>query len=213
MFGGQIRGDVPPYPWERISGLPLQQPSQERNPMGMLDSFNDQRGPRGAQSPPTHRVRWCIASGMAAAVIVVIALLGLQVGRLDNRVGQLGAASERGGLTQAVLAALVNPTAHRVTLTNINTKSLAVVVVILPSGLAYVINRRLRSLPRSQTYQLWGRHNGQLISLGLLGSHLTDVAITINPTAPFTAYAITAEHGGGVAKSTHVPVATSELLP
>ena len=53
---------------------------------------------------------------IAAAAAVVVVLLAVQVGRLDQRVGQVASASRQTGLAQAVQAALLDPSAQKVTL-------------------------------------------------------------------------------------------------
>ncbi len=82
-------------------------------------------------------------------------------------------------------------------------------MVILPSGSAYLVNKALPALPANLTYQLWGKANGQLVSLGVLGNAPSTVALTVRPSSVYHAYVVTAEHAGGVVRTTHQPVATS----
>ncbi len=67
-------------------------------------------------------------------------------------------------------------------------------------------------LPPNETYQLWGRLGGAMISIGVLGNHPTDVALTIDPTARFEEFAVTVEPAGGVVTPTASPVAVSGAL-
>jgi anti-sigma factor RsiW len=164
------------------------------------------------------RWAWSGVGAVAAALAVVAILLAVQVGRLDQRVGQLAKASQQSGLSQAVQAALLYPGAQRVTLTATGSGSpggpssgrgerQAAVVVILPDGSAFMVNTGLPGLASDRTYQLWGVVNGRTVSLGLLGSRPRDVPFTVNPSAPVEVFAVTDEVAGGVVRSTHQPVA------
>lgn len=79
--------------------------------------------------------------------------------------------------------------------------------MVLPSGTAFLVNVRLPALGQQQTYQLWGRVGGQLVSLGLLGPAPTDVPLRVE--GGVGGFAVTAEPAGGVAQPTHAPVAAS----
>ncbi len=127
-------------------------------------------------------------------------------------------ASQQSGLSQQVQAALLNPSAQRVTLSSTGSGApggpstgqaarQAAVVVILPDGSAFVVNTGLPRLASDRTYQLWGVVNGRTVSLGLLGSQPRDVPFTVNPSAPVEVFAVTDEVAGGVVRSTHQPVA------
>jgi hypothetical protein len=81
-------------------------------------------------------------------------------------------------------------------------------VVVLPSGAAYLVNMGLPALPSGETYQLWGKADTQLISLGILGNRPTKDAFSVGSSAKkYSAYVVTAERAGGVVKTTHQPVA------
>jgi anti-sigma factor RsiW len=152
------------------------------------------------------RVRRSATAGIGAIAAAVIALLALQVGHLDNQVGHPS-------LTSAVQAALHNPRARTVALTSTTRPDVTVAdIVVLPSGSGYVIHDKLEALPSDQTYQLWGVEEGRTVSLGLLGSHPTQVPFSQGNGTPITAYAVTAEQAGGVVTSSHSPVAESKLL-
>ena len=137
---------------------------------------------------------------------MVIALLALQVGRLDNRVTNTDQQAQAAmGTPGAALVALkgtspVAGTAGTVT---------AADLVILPSGSAYVVNRHLPGLGADKTYQLWGVEQNRTVSLGLLGNEPRAVALTVANSALIHAYAITAERAGGVVQTSHAPVAVS----
>ncbi len=106
-----------------------------------------------------------------------------------------------------------NPDAQTVDLTSATTGGVTdAEVVVLPTGSAFLVNKELPALPASQTYQLWGRTNGQLISLGVLGNEPRTVAFTVRPSTVYHAYVVTAERAGGVVRTAHHPVATSGVL-
>ena len=146
-----------------------------------------------------------------AAALIVIAVLGLQIERMNHRIGQLDAASANQGLAQALQAALLNPQAKQIELGGSRSTDLAELVV-LPSGTGFLINHELPVLASSETYQLWGLAGGRLISVGLLGNRPTDVAMTIGQPASFASYAVTVENAGGSVSPTLPPVATSATL-
>jgi hypothetical protein len=151
-----------------------------------------------------------VVIGVAAAVI---ALMAVQLGRLDSRVSQLSALAEQHGMSQAVQAALLDPNARRITLAGSSSGAATVAeLVVLPSGAAYLVNSHLAPLPDDQTYQLWGVVGGRPISLGLLGNQPTAVAFTLDTAAHVSAFAVTAERAGGVVVTTHAPVARSAAL-
>jgi hypothetical protein len=148
-----------------------------------------------------------------AAALVVIAVLGVQVAHLNDRVGKLDAISSSQGMSEAVQAALLDPKATRVQLTSAEgAGSPLAQMVVLPSGSAFMINGDMPELPSSETYQLWGRTGETMISISLLGNHPTDVALTISPTARFGEFAVTVEPAGGAVRPTASPVAVSGAL-
>jgi hypothetical protein len=209
-------GDAPTHLWELIAAQ-IERPLVEQDDddhVAAITSFRrpDKSGLHRAADPMRRsRSRGTVLTGAAAAALVVIAALGVQVTRLDNRVGHLQVASQSQGLVQAAQSALNEPQARHVMLTAANTTGPAVAeIVILPSGTAFLVDSQLPKLPGDQTYQLWGRQGDQLISLGLLGSDPDDVAFRVDTSATILAFAITAEQAGGVVRSSHVPVAVSQ---
>jgi hypothetical protein len=84
-------------------------------------------------------------------------------------------------------------------------------VVLTATGTGFVEAGGLTSLPRSKTYQLWGLIGSRKISLGLLGSAPRVVPFTVAGNEPVDAFAITAEHAGGVVQSTNQPVVAGQV--
>lgn len=160
-------------------------------------------GPAGGR-----RWTWAAVPALVAAAAVVIALLAVQVGRLDGRVGRLSALADHQGMPALAEAALADPQAERVALQLAGATHRTVGdLVILPDGQAYLVEGDLPALPAGHTYQLWAVTGDQAVSLGLLGRHPQVVAFELGPTAPVTAFAVTAEPAGGVVVATGPPVA------
>jgi hypothetical protein len=167
----------------------------------------------GSDEGRRFRTRRRLAVAVIGVAAAVIALMAVQLGRLDARVGQLSSLSEHQGVSQAAQAALLDPSAQRITMTGASTSGPPVAeLVLLPSGSAFLINRHLSPLSDGQTYQLWGVVGRRAISFGLLGNRPSTVAFTTGPGAPVSAFAITAERAGGVVVTTHTPVARSAAL-
>jgi anti-sigma factor RsiW len=214
--------DAPAELWDRIAARIEAAPVGARRPAPFQLTSPSTTSP-GPTRRARERVALSVVGTIAAAAAVVAVVLAVQVGRLDQRVGQLAAASRQMGLSQAVQAALLDPKAQKVTLTgsvaagssaptgpgSSGTGERAAVVVIDPDGSAFVLNTGLPRLAADRTYQLWGVVRGQTVSLGLLGSYPHDVAFTVNPSAPVKVFAVTAEVAGGVVQTTHTPVAES----
>jgi anti-sigma factor RsiW len=172
-------------------------------------------GPGGpGSSEPAARARWLRRSVpvLAAAAAVVIALLAVQVGRLDGRVGTLSAVAAHQGMPALAEAALADPQAERVALVAATSSRRTVGdLVILPNGSAFLVEGHMAPLPAGQTYQLWGINDGQAVSLGLLGRDPSVVAFDLGPAARVTSFAVTAEPAGGVVVATGPPVAVGTL--
>jgi anti-sigma-K factor RskA len=130
----------------------------------------------------------------------------------DHRVNQVTAASGAQTLSAAARSALLDPTANRVVLKSTNSDAQpAAEVVALRSGAAYLFNDQLPDLPAAETYQLWAMIDGQPISVGLLGTHPSTVAFTLDPTDLTNAFAVTVEPAGGSVAPTHPPVASTTV--
>jgi len=208
--------DAPAELWDRIAARIARTPLEERTPAPL--ALVTAGVGTGTGAPSTlrrrrRRVAWTGAGAVAAAAAAVIALLAVQVGRLDHRVSQLAAANAQPGLTTSVLRALVDPGAQKVVLatapTSPNGGQAAVELVILPNGSAFALNAHLPRLAAHRTYQLWGFVNGRAISLGLLGGHPTYVAFSVDPSVRVSTFAVTNEAAGGAPQPTRGPSAQS----
>ncbi len=157
---------------------------------------------------PGHRwVRMATAVAAAAAVLAVV--LGVQVARLDHRVGQLQADAARPALSRAVAAALEDPTSQRVRLVppvGSAAPGAEVTLVLTGSGTGYLVAQGLDPLGPGRTYQLWAVLPAGAVSLGLLGPRPTEAAFGLDPGVPVPTFAITAERAGGAVAPTSRPV-------
>lgn len=178
------------------------------------DSAVDPERPAQAPAPVQVQLpRWSrfnrVTGLVAAAAVVVVALMGIEVARLQGRTdhlqGQISAMS--GSPTMAAVdQALAVPGARRIALKPIAGGTERLDAVILPGGQGYLYDSRLAPLSSAQTYQLWGVVGAQRISYGVLGSAPTDV-VAFRASSGVQALAVTAEVAGGVVTSTHRPVA------
>ena len=204
---GNTSEDAPVYLWERIAG-----------PLGDHPGEDHGRAPRlvpgavgGPAAAPVRgrlgqlaRRPWPLAT---AAAVVAIALLSLQIARLDNRSPQLSA---NGSLAQLAQAAMRSPGTRTVGLAATGAShAVEADVVVESSGTGYVVDKSLPTLPRTETYQLWGRSGSRLVSLGLLGAHPGTVAVGTSGPRAYGAFLITVEPSGGVPQPTAAPVASS----
>lgn len=183
---------APPGVWERIAGSLEEAPPQ-------LDMAKVV-----ALKPRRRSVPIPVAAAAAAMAAAVIALLGVQVGRLDNRTDTLEAALGSKGLDQAVQVALFDEGARRVDLRSTDGVTLAQAVV-RESGEAYFVPQSLPALSTDQTYQLWAIVDDRAVSVGVLGSQPGVSAFKV-AGAGVTVLAVTTEEAGGVVASKNKPV-------
>lgn len=171
-------------------------------------------GPGSSRGAAVRRRRsWrVVAPAVAAAAAAVIALLAVQVSRLDGRVAHLSALAAHQGIPALAEAALADPQAQRaaLVLTGDHHRT-AADLVVLPDGSAFLVEGDLPPLPEGRTYQLWAVSNGKAVSLGLLGRDPSVVAFGLGAAAPVTTFAVTAEPAGGVVAPTSAPLAQGSL--
>ena len=204
---------------ELTPGGPLEPPHSLR-----LVRVEREQGGRGAgTSPKGRRPGWrrftSATSLVAAAAVVIVALLGVQVARLQNRTnhlsGQITAMADQPTMAD-VRKALAVPGARKVVLASASpvagsgSAGGALDAVILPSGDGYLYDSKLSPLSSGQTYQLWGVVGSQQISYGVLGSSPAPVT-AFRASSGVQALAVTAEVAGGVVSSTHLPVVFGRL--
>jgi len=198
---------APPQVWARIAGTL----EAEDSPPPWLDlarvvSMQDR--PRGGDRRRSLPVRF--VASMAAVAAVVIAVLGVQVSRLDERTDRLDAALQKEGLDQAVQAALFDETARRIELRSDDGVTFAKAVV-RDNGDGFIVSDNLPGLSDDRTYQVWAIVGEQPISVGVLGNDPGVAAFTMSAPG-VTVLAVTAERAGGVASPSGAPV-VSGMLP
>ena len=168
-------------------------------------SGSDGRGRGGITGLPTR-----VATAALATAAVLVAVLGVQVVRLDNRLDNVNAAVQNRGVEQAALSALANPDARRVSLRS-DDGSQAVSAVLLSDGQAFLVADRLSALGADKTYQLWAVVGSEKISMGVLGPNPSVAAFRYS--AQPSALAITAERAGGVVATQQTPVVVGAVPP
>jgi hypothetical protein len=148
-------------------------------------------------SRPSRMPRWRSSSRQlvtvfASAAASVIIVLGILVAHLSGQVSSLRSVGTSSATLSAVASSvLTNPSTVIYHLASKNGTLLADVAVDAHHS-AYVIPRHLRSLPSSETYQLWAVSHGSVISLGVLGDHpklfwcnivpqMTSILVNIEP--------------------------------
>lgn len=173
--------------------------------IGRIHSEGRRRSSRGDQSGRSGKtvpMRWMVAIATTAAVLV--AALGIEVGRLEN-----SNKSQQPNLALiAYEVAAANPGARRVTLKSSN-GNVTVQAVIVPNGETYLGKNSLQVLPSNETYQMWGIVDGSPVSLGVIGNNPTYAAFS-TPTVA-TALAMTVEASGGVPTTSKTPVVQGDL--
>ena len=206
-----VGGEAPVGLWESIAastGVARGDQYLTGSPVADLSHERAERSGR--------RVGWAmrVALGVAAAAVALALIAGAQINHLQGKVNQLSALSTTTGISRAVQTALLNPDTTRITLTGSSSSGkAAAVLVVQPSGQAFLVNANLASLSDKETYQLWGVIDGRAISLGVLGNDPHTVPFTLDATSSLTAFAITAERSGGVVRPTHTPVAQAAVPP
>ncbi len=212
----RLDGSAPP-PWERLAERLGPEPGPARN------DGEGEAGDAGAPAPEaagvvsigsrSRRGRTAIrvAAVVAAAAAVVAVVLGVRVDHLNQQVNALRASTP---LTRAEQSVMASPSTREVALKAPSTGAAPVgkvTVFLTRTGTGFVEAGGLSSLPGSETYQLWGVIGSRTISLGLLGSDPRVVPFSVAGNEPVDAFAITAEHAGGVVQSTRQPVVEGDV--
>ncbi len=138
---GNEGGTAPDGLWDRISG------ALEETPPPL----------RLAPVPPPARrgLSTRIAALAAAAALVVIAALGVQIVRQSDRIDRLEADQEQDVLTQAASLALADSDSRSTSLASTD-QTQEITAVLTPDGSGYLFTGDLPALSEDQTYQLWG---------------------------------------------------------
>jgi anti-sigma-K factor RskA len=215
-IAAQLVDDAPDYQ-QGVGASPAVAPPGAASPpsrrFGVLRGSGRRIGPGSAPPSGPGSVRgvpFRVASAALAAAAVLVAVLGVQVARLDHRLDRMVATVSRNGINEAALAAMADPGARRVHLKSDDSARQAD-AVLLPDGQAYLVGRSLPALSADQTYQLWAVVGDQKISVGVLGP--SPAVAAFRYSADPSLLAITAEKAGGVIASDKVPVVVGAVPP
>ena len=135
---------------------------------------------------------------LLSAAAVVIAVLGVQLIRTEQRLDRAQEAAAARSLNDAALVASADPDARHVRLKS-DDGSRQADAVLLPNGQAYLLVHSLPELSKDQTYQLGAVVGDQKISVGVLGPKPTVTAFHYDDEP--SVLAVTAERAGGVVAS------------
>jgi anti-sigma factor RsiW len=200
-------GETRPPSWEQLArGLDV---PADPTPSVPVDGSAAVEGSPSPEPGASRRRRRMVRSALvvaAAAIVAVAVVLGVQVGDLHHQLDQARSTS----LTQAEQAALAAPTTRQIRLTPPSATgepaTTEVTVVLTRSGAGFVVTHQLPALSSGRTYQLWAVTGEQKISLGLLGSDPGIAPFSVAGNRSVDAFAITAEHAGGVVRTSNTPV-------
>jgi anti-sigma-K factor RskA len=147
--------------WDRIAGeLSPELPASAPGAADLLAHL-----PRPARPKRKHPRAFAGAIALAAAVMVVVALLSLQVSNLTQQLHSTRTAS---GISAAVDSVLSQQ--HRTITLTAADHSEEATVIVGGGDEGYWIGSNLAQLPSSETYQLWTIVRGKaIVSLGVLG--------------------------------------------
>jgi hypothetical protein len=206
---GYVGAPAPEGVWDRIAAqlvTPEAPAMPGLSPAGA--AVADLGSPRARPSRRSLPMR--AVAGALAAAAVLVAVLGVQVVRMDRRLDRVLATVGERGLDQAVLAATADPSSRRVRLRSEDGSRVAD-AVLLPDGEAYLVSRRLPALTDAETYQLWAVVGDQKISVGVLGPDPSIVPFHYDGDP--TVLAMTTERAGGVVASDKEPALVGFVPP
>lgn len=184
--------DAPDGLWDRIAGLLEAPPPQ----LDLAPVVPLRKRPMLARA----------AVALVAAAAVVLALLGIQMRRQDDRINDLQAAL-RNPMAPAFHDALADPGSEVVDLKTANGHVVGR-VAITDDGTAFLGASALTPLAENRTYQLWGKAGDVLVSLAVLGNRPT---IATFPAGHYSLLAITEEVASGVVQTRNEPLATASV--
>ncbi|MFM7060794.1 MAG: anti-sigma factor domain-containing protein [Actinomycetes bacterium] len=156
---------------------------------------------------PRRTLAMRVVAGLAAAALLLVALLGLEIGRQGRQVEELTSALDRNATESAAALAARTPGA-RITEMRSQIGGRSARVVLLPDGTGFVTESNLERLPADRTYQLWALVGDEddpvAISAGVLGNSPSTVPFRFSGST--FGFAITDEARPGVVSSTQAPV-------
>jgi anti-sigma factor RsiW len=193
--------------WPRIASSLEESPPALR--LGVVDGAAAGSRDLGAPKRLRPRGRSVVWAAVAAAAVVVVAVLAVQLVRQGNQIDDLHSQMAATGVSHAAMDALADPASRKIDLRSPSGQPMSATAVISPSGTGYLVPSELPRLTADRTYQLWALMPGKAISLGLLGAHPGVVAFP--GKGPITGLAVTEEHAGGVVSSSNAPVLVGQV--
>jgi anti-sigma-K factor RskA len=184
--------DAPEGLWERIAGSLDQPEHKDAARLGQVLSIDERRRQRTMRSVGA----WVLASA-AAALIAVVAVRSFDRSSPQDK-----------GFSRSVSEAYANPNSTEASLVA-DGSNIKVRAVIDPTGRGYLLADPLPALDPSRTYQLWGKIDNEVISLGVLGNDPGTTSFTA--TGDVSLLVITDEVVGGVAVSQQPAVLAGAL--
>lgn len=142
----------------------------------------------------------------AAAIVAVVAIAGATVFGI---IRSDGPADSIAAMTAMADDAARQPGSRTGVLTDADS-TMSVKVVVDAEGHGFVMTDPLPALPTDETYQLWSATDGEMVSLGMLGSNPRMSLVSIDATV--TELAITREPARGSVAPTSGPMATGRLV-
>lgn len=183
---------APPGVWSRIAGSLEESPPQ----LDLARVASMRRDRRGVPAR--------VVAAVVAVAAAVIAVLGVQVSRLDDRTDELAAALQEEGIDEAVRAALLDEDSRRVDLRSDDGRTF-VQAVVQEDGNGYLVRHNLPRLPDERTYQVWALTDDRTVSVGVLGARPGVSAFTMAADR-VSVLAVTAEQAGGAPAPTSPPL-------
>jgi hypothetical protein len=203
---GNVGGAAPEHLWDAIeSAIAAEGGGSIERPEAASLARVHPIAPRRAK-----KRSFAIRAGVlvSAAAIAAIAVLAVEVARLDHRVAQAQRLAASKSLLAAAESALLDSTATRISLMSSGPAHEVVAeVVTTGSGSGFMFNRSLPALPPTRAYQLWTVSGGRAISAGVLGSNPGTVAFAMNPAVPADTFAVSIEPPTGSVSPTGTPIA------
>lgn len=196
-IGGQWGRQTPPS----IHARGPEGPGDDSQARGQVVPISSASGRRSAGhgSRPRRSVPMRFMVAIASVAALLVAFLGIEVGRLEVNKSQ----PQTSLSALAYRAADADPTARHLTLTSADGIH-TVRAVIIADGATYLGSGNLPVLPSTETYQMWGIVDGARVSLGVIGENPTYASFTTPAVAD--TIAMTVETRGGVVASTKAPV-------
>jgi len=185
--------DAPEGLWDRIAGSLEGHEDEPASNLGHVISINAGR----RRSLVRTIGSWAVATAAAA----LIAVAAVRVSTDD--------VSTATGLEEQARVAFADTSLAHAQLSTVNDRELKVLAVVDDDGRGYLLADSLPALGDDRTYQLWGRVDGTLISLGLLGSNPGTAVFTVKDDVDLLA--ITEEAQGGVQSSENPSVVAGKL--